>query len=114
MIRTWMVGIGFAVCGLLAAGCEAANSAAKKAGEGAKEAAKQVKETAKEVADTAKTAVLKPIQAAMPQIEEKIKGLSGETLTKAKEKFEAFKKLLEQFQSAAPDKWETLKGELMK
>lgn len=33
--------------------------------------------------------------------------------TKAKEKLEQFKQLLEQFKSAAPDKWESLKDGLM-
>ena len=55
----------------------------------------------------------KQIQEGLPKIEEKIKGLSGEAATKAKEKFEQFKKLLEDFKAAAPDKWESLKDALM-
>jgi hypothetical protein len=143
MMRTCMASVGLVVCGLLVAGCDTTNSAAKKADEvakkaagevkeaakdvkeGAKEAAKEVKEGAKEVAqeakegakkaaDAAKLAVLKPVEDALPKIEEKIKALSGESATKAKQKFEEFKKLLEQFKSAAPEKWESLKDGLMK
>jgi hypothetical protein len=58
--------------------------------------------------------VIKPVEEALPKIEEKLKGLSGESATKAKEKFEEFKKLLEQFKTAAPDKWEALKEGLVK
>jgi hypothetical protein len=116
-----MAGVGLVVCGLLVAGCEVASSAGKKVEEGAKkaasqakEAAKEAKESAKEAADAARVAFLKPVQDALPKIEEKIKGLSGETATKAKEKLADFTRLLEQFKSAAPDKWEALKDGLMK
>jgi hypothetical protein len=68
---------------------------------------------AKEAVDAAKLAVLKESEDVLPKIEEKIKGLTGETATKAKEKLEEFKKLLEEFKSAAPGKWESLKEELM-
>jgi DNA anti-recombination protein RmuC len=91
-----------------------AKEVAKQAAGEAKEVAKAAKEKAKEAADAAKLAVLKPVEEALPKIEEKIKGLSGESATKAKEKFEEFKKLLEQFKSAAPEKWESLKAGLMK
>jgi hypothetical protein len=121
MMRKWMAAVGLVVCGLLVAGCEVASSAGKKAEEGAKkaagqakEAAKEAKESAKEAVDAARVAVLKPIQEVLPKIEEKIKGLSGETATKAKEKLADFTKLLEQFKSAAPDKWESLKDGLIK
>jgi hypothetical protein len=116
-----MAAVGLVVCGLLVAGCEPASSASKKAEEGvkkaagqAKEAAKEAKEAAKEAADAARVAFLKPIQDALPKIEEKVKGLSGETATKAKEKLADFTKLLGQLKSAAPDKWESLKDGLMK
>jgi hypothetical protein len=121
MLRAWMLSVGFVVLGLLAAGCDTAKNAATKVEEGAKkgasqaeELAKRAKEDVKEVADKAKLAVIKPIEEELPKIEEKIKHLSGESATKAKEKFEEFKKLLEQFKSAAPDKWESLKEGLMK
>ena len=68
----------------------------------------------KEAADKARLAVIKPMEEELPKIEEKIKGLSGESATEAKEKLAAFKKSLEQFKSAAPDKWESLKDGLLK
>jgi hypothetical protein len=121
MVRTWMAVVALATGGALIAGCNTGTSAAKKlekeaskaAGQ-AKEAAQEAKEAAKESVEAARLAVLKPIQDALPKIEEKIKGLSGETATKAKEKYEEFKKLLDDFKSAAPDKWESLKDGLMK
>jgi gas vesicle protein len=121
MVRTWVLCVGFVVLGLLAAGCDTAKNAATKVEAGAKkeasqatDLAKRAKEDVKEVADKARLAVIKPVEAELPKIEEKIKGLSGESATTAKEKFEAFKKSLEQFKSAAPDKWESLKDGLMK
>ena len=125
MVRTWMLSGGFVVLGVLAAGCDTAKNAATRVEEEAKQEASQakdlakrakeeVKEDVKEAADKARLAVIKPVEEELPKIEEKIKGLSGESATKAKEKFEQFKKLLQQFQSAAPDKWEALKDGLMK
>jgi hypothetical protein len=121
MVRTWVLSVGFAVLGSLAAGCDSAKNAATRVEAGAKkeasqatDLAKRAKEDVKEAADKARLAVIKPVEEELPKIEEKIKGLSGESATQAKEKLEAFKKLLEQFKSAAPDKWESLKDGLMK
>jgi hypothetical protein len=106
---------------LLTAGCEQAKTKASQAGEVAKKAAAKATAaadsaaaSAKEAAESAKTAILKGIEDGLPKIEEKIKGLNGDAASKAKEKFEAFKKLLEEFKSAAPDKWESLKSNLVK
>jgi hypothetical protein len=112
MIRTWIVSVGFVALGLLATGC--GSEGAKKLASEAKDVAKIAKQDVKEVVDEAKLAVIKPIEEALPKIEEKIKGLSGESATKAKEKFEEFKKSLEQFKTAAPGKWESLKEGLVK
>jgi DNA anti-recombination protein RmuC len=125
MVRTWMLSGGFVVLGLLAAGCDTANNAATRIKEDAKKEASQakdlakrakeeVKEDVKEAADKARLAVIKPVEEELPKIEEKIEGLRGESATKAKEKFEQFKKLLQHFKLAAPDKWEALKDGLMK
>jgi hypothetical protein len=91
MKRTWVASVGFLVCGLLVGGCTPTTSAVKKMEEGAKKAAGQAKEMAqeakegaKEAIDAAKVAVLKPMQDALPKIEEKIKGLSGESATKVR------------------------------
>ena len=121
MMRTCKLSVGFVVLGLLAAGCDQAKNAATRVEERAKKEAsqaedltKRAKEGVKEAADKARLAVIKPVEEELPKIEEKIKDLSGDSATKAKEKFEEFKKLLEQFKSAAPDKWESLKDGLMK
>ena len=121
MLRTRTLSVGFVVLGLLAAGCDQAKNAAtrveeraKKEASRAEDLAKRAKEGVKEAADKARLAVIKPVEEELPKIGEKIKGLSGESATKAKAKFEEFKKLLEQFKSAAPDKWESLKDGLMK
>jgi hypothetical protein len=121
MVRTLVSGCGLVALALLTAGCEQAKTrtsqveaVAKKAAAGAKEAAREAAASAKEAGEAAKTAVLKGIEDGLPKIEEKIKGLSGDAATKAKEKFEAFKKHLEEFKAAAPDKWESLKESLHK
>jgi hypothetical protein len=120
MVRKWVLSVGFVVLGLLAAGCDTAKNAATKVEEGAKkeasqaaDLAKRAKEEVKEAADKARLSVIKPVEEELHKIEEKIKELSGESATKAKEKFEAFKKSLEEFKSAPPDKWESLKEGLM-
>jgi hypothetical protein len=116
-----MLSVGIAVLGVLAAGCDQAKNAATKVEEKAKKEAtqaealaKHAKEDVKEAAEKAKLSVVKPIEEELPKIEEKIKELSGESATKAKAKFEEFKKLLAQFKSASPDKWESLKDGLVK
>jgi hypothetical protein len=90
------------VVALLTAGCEQAKTKASQAGEVAKKAAatataaaESAATSAKEAAESAKTAIFKGIEDGLAKIEEKIKGLSGDAASKAKEKFEAFKKLLE-------------------
>ena len=141
MMRTWVVSVGFVAAALLVAGCDSGagkkteqgvkkvagevkdvgtkvagevKDVAKKAAGEAEELAKEAKEGAEKMADAAKLAVLKPVEDALPKIEEKIKGLKGESATKAKENLEEFKKHLEQFKSAAPEKWQSLKDGLMK
>jgi hypothetical protein len=114
MIRTCMTRVCFVACALMVAGCDSTNKAAKKVEEGAKSVAAEVKVLAKEAAEEAKVAVIKPVEEALPKIEEKIKGLSGETAAKAKEKFVESKKLLEEFKSAAPGQWQSLKDGLIK
>ena len=128
MVRKLVVALGVLACGVLAIGCDSTSSAAKKAGnaasgaasqaaDAAKDAAKDAKEAASDAAskaaDAAKTAIIEPIKAMMPKIEEKLKGLSGETLTKAKEKYDALKKLVEEFTAAPGDKTRDL-GEKLK
>ena len=112
MSRTVMMSVGFVAFGLLATGCN--TEAAKKVGSQAKDVAKDLKEDVKGLADKGKLALIKPVEDALPKIEEKIKGLSGDSATKAKEKFEELKKSLEECKTAAPEKWESLKESMTK
>jgi hypothetical protein len=121
MLRAFVPGCWLVAFALLTPGCEQAKTKASQAGDVAKkaaadatEAAKSAVASAKEAAESAKTAVLKSIEDGLPKVEEKIKGLSGDAATKAKEQFEAFKKHLGEFKSSAPDKWESLKSNLVK
>jgi hypothetical protein len=113
MMRSLMICGGFVFCALLLAACDSANKAAKKVEEGATKAATGVKELAKEATEEAKVAVIKPMEMALPKIEEKIKGLSGEAATKGKEQLDAFKKLLDECKTAAPAQWQSLKDKLV-
>ena len=137
MIRKLMMTLGVVGAGFLATGCgggssgapgketikdlkekaseagkemkEKAAEASKEVKEKATEAGKEVKEAAAKAGEAAKAAFIKPIQDALPKIEEKMKGLSGDSLAKAKVKFDEIKKLLADFDKAGPDKWESLK-----
>jgi hypothetical protein len=113
--------MGFVVSCAIASGCD--STAAKKVEEksktgveavknATKEGVKEVKEAAAGAVDMARDAVVKPIQELLPKIEDKINGLSGDAKTKASEKLEEVKKLLEEVKAAAPDKWESLKSKL--
>jgi hypothetical protein len=111
MMRMGMTGVALAVCGLLLTGCDNAREENRKRMAQLKQVATQIEVS---TADEAKLAFLNPIHEALPNIEEKIMGLNGESATKAKEKLEGFKKLLEEFKSTAPGKWEAQKDGLMK
>src|SRR3974390_574156 len=121
MKSTFSLGIGSLVCCVLAAGCDstAAKKVEEKSKEGVsavksatKEGVTEVKEAAAGAVDMAKEAVLKPMQELLPKIEDKAKSMSGDAKTKASEKLEEVKKLLEEAKTAAPDKWEALKSKL--
>src|SRR5262245_49537285 len=132
MLRTLVSGTGLVALALLTAGCEQAKTrtsqveevarkaaaeakeVAREATVSAKEAGREVTASAEEAGAAAKARILKGIEDGLPKVEERIKGLSGDAATKAKEKFEAFKKRLEEFKSAAPDKWGSLKADLLK
>jgi hypothetical protein len=87
---------------------------AQEAGSKAKKAAEEAKEAGKKAIDAAKVAVLKPIEEKLPQIEEKVKGLSGQSAAKAKEKLQEVNQLREQLKTAAPEKWQSVKDKLTK
>ena len=77
-----------------------------------KEAAKDGADAAKAMMDKAKTELVKPMEDLYPKIEEKIKGLTGETSTKATAAFAAVKKLVEEFKASPADKYKELMGGL--
>jgi predicted butyrate kinase (DUF1464 family) len=121
MKPSFLLGIGFVVSCALASGCD--STAAKKVEDkskagveavksATKEGVKEVKDAAASAADMAREAVVKPIQELLPKIEDKITSMSGDAKTKATEKLEEVKKLLEEVKAAAPDKWEALKSKL--
>src|SRR5262245_18985829 len=80
----------------------------------AKETADKAKESAEKAMKEGKEAVLKPIMDSIPKIEEKIKGLTGDKLKDATAKFDDFKKMLDNFESADASKWAGMKEELIK
>jgi|SRR5262245_5331061 len=70
------------------------------------------KKQAEEAMKKGKDEAIKPIEAMLPQIEEKIKGLTGDAKMTATTKLADLKKLIADFMAAAPDKWESMKGQL--
>ena len=121
MKPTFSLGMASFLCCALAMGCDSttAKKVEEKSKEGVqavksatKEGVKEVKEAAAGGLDMAKEAVVKPIQELLPKIEDKIKSMSGDAKTKAAEKLDEVKKLLEEAKAAAPAKWEALKSKL--
>jgi hypothetical protein len=141
MIRKLFFGLALAAGAGLTVGCEQAKDAGKDAKKAATDAGKTVGDKAKEGMDKAKdvvkdgadkakegldkagdaikaemekakTGFLKPMEDLYPKIEEKIKGLTGDTGTKASAAFAAVKKLIEDFKAAPADKYKELMGGL--
>ncbi|HEY2786546.1 MAG TPA: hypothetical protein VGJ05_16390 [Fimbriiglobus sp.] len=122
MIRKLVVSLGLlAACGL-AVGCGGSSGAGgtkpsgdkgsiDKLKEGATVAGDKIASGAKEAAAKTKEAVIKPMVDMYPKIEEKIKGMKGDAAKTASEKFEAFKKMVDDFKTS--DKWESMKDGLM-
>jgi hypothetical protein len=113
MLRKLVVAMGIvAVCGF-AAGCGGSSSSSvSKIKEGAGAAGEKISDAAKEVAAKAKEGVVKPIIDSYPKIEEKIKSMSGDAAKTATEKFDALKKLVEEFKTA--EKWQDLQEKVVK
>lgn len=91
---------------------EATKEGVSRVKEATKEGVEEVKKAAEVVEEKARVAVIQPIQDYLPKLQEKISGLSGDAKTKAAEKLEQLKKLLEEAKTAAPEKWESLKASL--
>ena len=70
------------------------------------------KKDAEEVMAKGKAEFVKPIEAMVPKIEEKIKGLSGDAKATATTKLDELAALIKEFKAAAPDKWEGMKEKL--
>jgi hypothetical protein len=126
MVRQLVLGLGLAAAAVFAVGCNSGSSGTKvadsekkdvttmmkeKAGEAAKEAKEAVKDAAKDAKEAVKDAkewtkehVTKAIEEDLPKVEAKIKGMSGDAGTKAKEAFAAFKKQFDEFKDAPADK----------
>jgi hypothetical protein len=96
-----------------AEGMEKAKAAAAKAGEAVKETTEKAKEMGKEALEAAKKKVVEPIAAMYPQVEEKLKGLTGDAATKAKEKFELVKKLVKDFTDSPAESMDGVKTKLV-
>jgi vacuolar-type H+-ATPase subunit H len=91
---------------------DAGKDAKKTVEEAGKDAKKSVQDAGKEAADKAKELVLKPINDALPKIEEKLKGLKGEALTNGDAKLAALKKMIDEYK--ASDGTGDLKEKLVK
>jgi hypothetical protein len=123
MLRKLVVVMGIvAGCGL-AVGCGGSSSTGgtkpsgergtmDKIKEGAGAAGEKISDATKEGVAKLKEGVVKPIIDSYPKIEEKIKTMSGDAAKAATEKFDALKKLVEEFKTA--DKWEDMKEKLVK
>ena len=114
-----MLASGLAAVGLFAVGCDTANSATKSAASSAKaaaataeKAADKATDMAAKAGDAAKEAVVKPVESMYEKVEEKIKGLSGDAMTKAKAKFDEVKKLVLDFKASPADGMAALKDKL--
>ena len=123
MIRKLMFGFTLAAVAGLAIGCTEAkkDEAPKKtseyaekmkeesakrdnAGNRVKEAVDKGVDKGKEVATEGKDALVKKIEEYYPKFEDKIKSLTGDASTKAKDAFEALKKQVTEFKAAPADK----------
>lgn len=92
---------------------DAASAAGKSAVDAGKSAVDKGKEMAKEAADKLREGVIKPAADFLPKVEEKLKAMTGDTATKAKEKLEAVKKLIEEFKAAPSEKLGELKDKVL-
>ena len=119
MIRKMLMGVGLAIALAFAVGCEKAKETAstatqktsgamEKGKEMAKEGMEKAREMTEDAAKYAKTNFLAPIEKMFPDVEAKIKGLTGESQTKATELFTSLKKLIEDFKASPKEKFESL------
>ena len=103
MLRKIVVVLAFVAGMSLVAGCDVPKSAAEKAKEGEKEVKAKLEES-----------VVKPITAGIPEIEKKIKDLTGDQQKEATNKLAELKKSLEDFKSLDATKMDEAKDKLLK
>src|SRR5262245_2884701 len=113
MIRAVTVTIGVAIAAVLTAGCDdKKSSVVSNATGGVEMMAEAGRKQAEAGIAKGKEEFVKPIQALIPQIEEKIKGLTGDAKSTATTKLDDLKKLITDFMAATPDKLEGLKTKI--
>jgi hypothetical protein len=113
MSRAALSFIGLGVAAVLTAGCDDKKSSGSVSLPTAvKSLEEKGKKEAEELMAKGKADFLKPVEAMIPKIEEKIKGLSGDAKSTATTKFDELTALIKDFKSAAPDKWEGMKEKL--
>jgi gas vesicle protein len=117
MIRKMLMGAGLATVMAFAVGCEKAKETASTTTQKVSGAMDKAKETAREASDDAtsmaKSMFLAPIEKMFPDVETKIKGLTGESQTKAGDILSSLKKMIEEFKTSPKDKFESLKDGIM-
>jgi predicted butyrate kinase (DUF1464 family) len=107
MLRKIVMSLAFVAGMSLVAGCDVPKSAAEKA----KEAEEKAKQEAKAKLEES---IVKPITDGIPKIEEKIKGLTGDTQKEATDKLAELKKSLDEFKSLDAAKMAEAKDKLLK
>jgi hypothetical protein len=106
MIRAATLAIGVAIAAVVTAGCDDKKSSALSGVESMAEAGRKQAEVG---IAKGKEEFIKPVQAMIPKIEEKIKGLTGDAKATATTKLDDLKTLITDFMAATPDKLEGLK-----
>jgi hypothetical protein len=113
MSRAVLSLVGLAVAAVLTAGCDDKKSSGSVSlPTSVKSLEESGKKEAEELMAKGKAEFLKPIEAMVPKIEEKIKGLSGDAKATATTKLDELTALVKDFKAAAPDKWEGMKEKL--
>jgi hypothetical protein len=110
MIRAATLAIGVAIAAVLTVGCDDKKSSVlSNAPSGVESMAEAGRKQAEVGIAKGKEEFIKPVQAMIPKIEEKIKGLTGDAKATATTKLDDLKTLITDFMAATPDKLEGLK-----
>jgi len=113
MIRAATLAIGVAIAAVLTAGCDDKKSSVlSNAPSDVQSMADDAKKQAAMTMAKGKAEFIKPIEALIPKIEEKIKDMTGDAKTAATNKLGDLKTLITDFMAAGPDKWEGMKTKI--